>query len=191
MIPLAKKAALTYMSIAEKVAKLVADGVLFHLPSEWFGEDTPRAVYVSAEIYGDVMGPFKDAQDTHFHNDSYRLSQFRAYLDSFSEHGEISVAEDPYSKPSDAMLARVDPVEDEFWDMRSVSPKPGIRALGGFVAQDEFVALTWNFREVLDPPGAWKAEIDRCRAEWVKLFGACKPFSGETLDAYLTNFYPV
>ena len=146
------------------------------------GGETVRTMYVSAEVFNAVKDPFGEDADE-------RLAEFRQTLDAFLEGNEISVAEDPYIKPSDAMLARVDPIAYEIWDIRSIAPHPGIRGLGGFWAKDTFVTLTWDYRENLE--GEWKSEIERCRAEWQSLFGTKAPFSGASLHDYLTNFFPV
>jgi hypothetical protein len=140
-------------------------------------------MFVSGEIWHDVTPPFAENLS------GMRLAEFREYLDAFTEGAELSVSENPHAKPSDAMLARVDPVADQFWDLRSVSPNPGIRSLGGFTDKDEFVALTWNYRENLD--GQWSEEIDRCRAAWRGLFGTESPLCGRSLDDYLSNYYAV
>jgi hypothetical protein len=173
------------MSIQGGIDRLIAEGRLFRLPSLVTGDETARTMYVSAEILDSVTPPFAENRD------GERLAEFRQTLDAFSEGGEFSVAEDPYSKPSDAMLARVDPVEANIWDIRSIAPSPGIRCLGGFASQDTFVALTWEYRENFDD-GAdkWTAEITRCRSIWRDLFGTCEPFKG-ALDECLTNYYTV
>jgi hypothetical protein len=142
-------------------------------------------MFVSTEILDDVSPPFAESRE------GLRLSEFRELLDAFLEGGEFSVADNPDTKPSDAMLARVHPVADDLFDFRSVAPRPGIRAIGGFSERNTFVALTWDWRENLDPPGAWTAEINRCRAAWQALFGTKPPFHGATLDAYLSNFIAV
>jgi hypothetical protein len=142
-------------------------------------------MYVSAEILDGVTPPFAENLQ------GERDAEFRQTLDAFLEGGMFSVAENPYAKPSDAMLARVAPVSAEFWDIRSIVPRPGIRCLGAFGAQDIFVALTWNYRENLDGPGEWKAEIRRCISGWRELFGTQQPFQGASLDEYLTNYRAV
>ena len=58
------------------------------------------------------------------------LSEFREFLDGFSKGGRFSVAVDPDRKKSDAIIARVHPVKDEFWDFRVTAPKPGIVSRG-------------------------------------------------------------
>jgi hypothetical protein len=140
-------------------------------------------MFVTAEILHDVTPPFAENRD------GLRLAEFREYLDAFTEGAELSVAEKPDVKPSDAMLARVHPVADQFWDIRSISPRPGIRAFGGFTDKDEFVAITWEYRENLD--GGWDFEINRCRFIWRSLFGNINPLAGNTLDDYLSNYRAV
>jgi hypothetical protein len=157
---------------------------LVRLGSLVTGDETARVIYVSTEILHDVSPPFADTRD------GQRLVEFRQTLDAFVEGAEFSVADDPDTKPTDAMLARVHPVNAHIWDIRSIAPRPGIRALGGFLARDEFVALTWDYRENLDGPGKWDEEIARCQSIWRELFGDVEPFDGASHEC-LTNFYPV
>jgi hypothetical protein len=88
------------------------------------------------------------------------------------------------------MLARVAPVEDEFWSIRVTEPEDtaGIRALGGFIGKDEFISLTWDYREGIP---VFDDEVDIVRNEWRDLFGSKGPFSGVNLDEYLTNYRAV
>ncbi len=102
----------------------------------------------------------------------------------------MSVGEDPDNKDPDALIARVHPIQDEFWDLRVTAPKPGIRAFGGFAELDAFVCLTWEFRDAIDEDN-FSAEVERCKEEWRKLFGNTPPFKGDNIDAYLTNCFPV
>ena len=84
------------------------------------------------------------------------------------------------------MLVRVDPVEDEIWDMRCIAPNPGIRCFGAFAGQDNFIALTWEYRENLLGASDWQREIEDCKATWTQFFGTLTPFKGESLDEYLS-----
>lgn len=84
-------------------------------------------------------------------------------------------------------MARVHPVTDEIWDIRSVDPKPGIRTLGSFAEKDTFIALTWEYRENLESSRDWENEIARAKEAWKKLFGSVPPFKGANLDEYLSN----
>ena len=111
-------------------------------------------------------------------------------LDAFSEGGEFSVAEDPQNKPRDAMMARVSPVDAEFFSLRVTDPEetPGIRCFGAFADRDTFVALTWDFRENI---ALFDDEVSVVRAAWKQFFGNVSPHSGEHLDDYLSNYIPV
>src|SRR5262245_27946994 len=113
------------MSIDDEIASHMSAGRLFCLPSLIAGFETVRTMYVSQEIFYHVVGPFTDDHD------GERLAELRQTLDAFLEGAEFSVAEDPYTKPSDAMLARVAPMSAEIWDIRVIAPNPGIRVLGG------------------------------------------------------------
>lgn len=65
-------------------------------------------------------------------------------MDEFTDGGFITVGEDPRQKDATAILARVDPIEEEIFSFRCLDPKPGIRALGCFAETDTFIALTWD-----------------------------------------------
>jgi hypothetical protein len=141
-----------------------------------------RTLFVSQEILEAFASPLPADRAT-------SLADFRQNLDAFLEGGELSVAEDPFEKDAYAMLARVSPVDNEFWDFRVTTPKPQIRAFGGFAEKDTFVLVTWEYRDVIDDE--FDAAVERCRVEWQKLFGRVTPFKGNSLDAYLSNYIPV
>lgn len=170
------------MSIRDQIQKLIDNNELFCLESEMTGDETVRALFVSREVLDAVTPPFNE-----YH--AILLSEFRSNLDAFLEGGEISVAENPYEKKPHALMARVAPVENEFWDLRVTAPQPQIRAFGGFAEKDTFVLLTWNYRDSIG--NNFDAEVDRCRIAWQQLFGNTAPYSGTRLDDYLTNYIPV
>lgn len=139
-------------------------------------------MFVSQEVNEIVWPPFPNNWE------GKRHSKVRALLDSFTEGDVISVAEDPYDKAASAILARVDAVEAEVWDIRCLDPSPGIRVFGRFSEPDTFIALTWEYRENVD----WPTETARCQAAWRALFGAIAPHSGSALHEYISyNFYSV
>lgn len=150
---------------------------MFCLPSALLGQETPRAVFVSVELHEIVNGPPWPKTW-----EGRRHANLRAVLDGFTEGNWITVAEDPFDKDARAILARVDPIEDEIWDFRCLDPKPGIRAFGRFSEPNTFIALTWDYREIVD----WTAEIEDCKAAWERLFGEIPPFRGKTIDEYIT-----
>src|ERR1700733_7713055 len=157
---------------------------LFELTSLFTGDETARTMIVSADIMAVVTPPFPDTEE------GRRLGEFRAWLDNFIEGAEISVAENPHQKPPDAMLARVDPIGNELWSIRVTEPEltSGLRSFGGFAEQDKFIALTWEYRELIEEFNDAVVEVIEV---WQDLFGLNDPFKGDTLDEYLTNYPPV
>ena len=109
---------------------------------------------------------------------------FRATLDRFTSGDRLTVAEDPFKKPSYSVIARTAPTEEEIWDFRCMTEDDGIRCFGAFGGKDLFIALTWDFRDGLD----FEAEVNRCRMEWDRLFNGIPPFRARSLDDYGSNF---
>jgi hypothetical protein len=107
-------------------------------------------------------------------------------LDAFTCGEYITVGTDPHDKDPDAMMARVDPTAEEVFDFRSFDCRNGIRIFGCFTGTDEFIALTWDFRENLQTPQDWGDAVAECMTEWRKLFGELPPHSGDTIDAYIS-----
>lgn len=176
------------MSITDDIERRVReleDCHLFHLLPEVRSDPTVRTVIVSEEVLEAVTLPMSQNWEGH------RCSMFRGTLDAFTRGERISVAEIPYDKPGDTILARVDPVTEEIWDIRSIDPIPGIRCLGGFGGKNLFVALTWNYRETLEDGEDWRVEIERCKSEWERFFDKIPRFQGATLNEYISNFIAV
>lgn len=173
------------MSIDLILKELLSSGRLFELRSMFTGDETARSMIVSGEVLAAVTPPFPETEE------GRRLGEFRGWLDSFLEGGELSVAENPDRKPPDAMLARVHPVEAEFWSIRVTLPEdtPGIRAFGAFAEKDKFLVLTWDKRELIGDE--FNDAVNEVRSTWFSYFQTEKPFSGVSLDDYLTNYIAV
>lgn len=169
------------MSILLILDCLLAGRRLIERPSAFTGLETARTMYVTPEISDLTTPPFPDTEE------GDRLGELAAWLDNFSEYGEISVSEDPDNKPPSTMLARVHPTDAEFWSIRVTEPgcTAGIRVLGAFATKDTFVALTWEYREYI---GSFDDEIAAVQDAWRDLFGAPQPHSGSDVSDYLTNF---
>ncbi len=173
------------MSIDEMIAQRLAelDGVSLVRLSPIVGSSgTRRTLWVTEEVYNAV-------EPTRYGTwDDYRLSEFRGSLDAFTNNEEVSVAENPFNKDSETFLARVSPVTKELWDVRNVTAGQGIRCLAGFAGYNSLVALTWNYRELIDD---WTTFIESGETVWRSLFANLQPYSGENLDAYLSNYISV
>lgn len=169
------------MSIVVAVTKLVSARRLIDRPST-FMESRARELYVTPEIDGYAAPPFADTRE------GERFAEMATYFDEFCELTMVTVSEDPFNKPPDVMMARVHPIADEFWSMRVTDPEDtsGIRVLGGFCAKDAFVALMWDFRENIGDN--FDEEVDELKAIWRDYFGDLSPYTGSSLDDYLTNY---
>lgn len=175
------------MSIELIIDRLLHEGRLFKIRSTEFElmgipeADQPRTMYVSSDIMAVVALPFADTEE------GERIAEFRRWLDNFVEGGEISVSENPDRKPPEIMMARVRPIEAEFWSIRVTEPEqtPGIRAIGAFSDVDEFVALTWDMRENI--ADSFDAEVQAGIDAWFDHFRYVRPHRGDNLHAYLTT----
>lgn len=178
---------LTYMSIDEMILALHGNRKLYEVRSPWLddGDESPRKLYVSADIDAVITPPFPDTK----HGE--RLGEFRAWLENFVEYGEITVCDRPCDKPPETMLARTSPVEAGFWSIRVTLPEdsPGIRSLGAFAATNEFIALTWDYREVIADD--FDGEVQAVQDSWRDHFGSMPPFEGEYPSEYLANCRPL
>lgn len=170
---------LTYMSIAAELESLLRRGRLFVRPSR-FGAQA-RTLYVAPDLDAYTREPFPDTAC------GERLAAVAAYFDAFCELNLITVSENPYRKPPDVMLARVDPIKLNFWSMRITDPEEtkGVRVLGAFCGKDAFIALTWDFREKI---ADFSEEVSNLSDLWRDYFGELAPHSGGCLDDYLTNY---
>jgi hypothetical protein len=168
------------MPIVAKVDKLVAARKLLERSSSYLGISARRMI-VTPEIDALAKPPFEDTTVGERH------AALAQYLDAFCELNEITVSEVPDAKPRDIMLARVSPVEDDFWSMRVTDPEdtPGMRILGAFCDLDCFVGLTYDFRENIYD---FDEEVLSVKESWKEYFGDLKPLKGKTLDDYLTNY---
>lgn len=166
--------------IVAKVGALVAAHKLFDRPSSYQGISA-RSMFVTPEIDALAKPPFPDTLE------GERYAALAQYLDAFCELNEITVSEVCKGKPPGVMLARVCPVEDDFWSMRITDPDdtPGMRILGAFSDLNSFVGLICDFREYIDD---FDEEVYFVKESWKNYFGDLKPHTGRRLDDYLTNY---
>jgi hypothetical protein len=159
---------------------------LFFLPPLIKGDAIVRELFVSEEINRIAHPPWSPGPL------GTRFAHMRATFDAWTAGGLISIADDPYHKPKRTVMARIDPGRDQVFDIRVRTPKPGIRVLGCFGDLDLFIALTKAGREDLATDEAWRNEREACKAAWRRLFPTYQPFSGATLNDYISsNFHIV
>lgn len=184
ILPLALEGLLTYMSIHVSIEDAVARGLLFLVEPTMQSEPMNRALYASPTVHRLTTGPWADEAE------QYRSGQLRADFDRFVEGRLVPVALDsPHKKPKDTYLSRMDPAEDEVWQIRSRAPRPAIRVFGRFAYRDCFVALTWRFRKELEgrESRAHKKEIRNCLAAWRRTFPSYNAFTGESVNDYISE----
>lgn len=143
-----------------------------------------RALYASPVVHRLITGPWADTKE------EIRSGRLWADFDRFVEGRLIPVAlNSPYSKPRDTYLSRLDPAEDEVWEIRSRAPKPGIRVFGRFADRDCFVALGWGLRKELGGQGSkeFRQEVRSCLAAWRRIFPSYDAFKGNTVDEYISE----
>jgi hypothetical protein len=173
---------LTYKSIYDALDCLEAAKRLRRLRPWHGGKTPPREIYISDEVDDLVSRPWPK-------RDRKRHKQARAFLEIFCQNGYVLIANNPFDKPSNAMIARVDPVNLQVFDFRCIKPERGIRVFGCFAVKDTFVALTWDYREEIDDFAQCARE---CRQEWDELFQYISPLAKTDLSGYLsTNFRAV
>ena len=170
---------MNYKSISDGI-KALQGRSLFRLPPEIGDDEKPSTMLIAERIRDDFFGPWPDTVE------GERLASARSLLDAFTCGGYITVGEDPHNKDPEAVMARVDPTAEEVFDFRSFDCRAGVRIFGCFTDRDEFIALTWDFRENLLTPQDWDDAVAECMAEWRKLFGDLPPHSGDTIDAYIS-----
>jgi hypothetical protein len=148
------------------------------------GGDPVRKLYGTSEIQGVIEGPWGDEEH------EIRCGKLWEDFDRYVEGRPISVSLDnPYKKPTDTYLARLDPGRDEVWEIRSRTPKPGIRVFGRFAETDTLILTNWEYREPLGGPGSeeFKIEIRKCQAEWKRLFPTHNSHTGSSVNEYISK----
>ena len=172
------------MSIHDSLRDAVARRWLTRVEPTMPSEPMVRALYASAQVHRLITGPWADAEE------KVRCGRLWADFDRFVEGRVIPVAlNTPYCKPRDTYLSRLHPAEDEVWEIRSRAPKPAIRVFGRFADRDCFVALGWKLRKELGGPGSkeFRHEVRRCMADWRHIFPSYDPFTGNTVDEYISE----
>lgn len=174
------------MSIYLEIIHRTNEGRLFPLPPLMPGAlgNAPRQIYVTQEVYEICnMAGWQDAQWIE------RCMRLRADLDRFSQGGVIPIARRPFIGGRRSYMRQLFRWREEVWEIRSQDDPP-IRVLGRFADTDIFIALTWHKRaDLLGPTSReWRDAINRCKAEWRKLFPVYQPKSSDGSNAYPTDY---
>ena len=172
------------MSTHDLIVDVVTRRLLFQVEPRMSSEPMLRALYASPDVYRLVVGPWSDEAER------YRCGKLWADFDRFVEGRPIPVSlENPYAKPRQTYLSRMDPAEDEVWQIRSRAPRPAIRVFGRFAYRDCFVALNWGLRKDLGEAGSreFQQAIRNCLAAWRRIFPTHNAFTGSSADDYISG----
>ena len=175
------------MSIQQCVKDRVTENRLFEIVPLLNAPAKPRSVWASEDVFRQLD------QDTADDDLSAEAGRLRRRLDSIVRGAKIVVGE---RRDKDCHMKRLDPAGDEVWEIRECE-SPSIRIFFRFIEKDSFVAT--NVRTVNDLFSrfwkhgledyfpVWRQEIRLCKARWRSLFISYQPFSGNSLDDYLSN----
>ena len=172
------------MSIHASLRDAVRRGLLTRVEPTMPSEPMIRDLYASLAVHRLLVGPWADEAE------EIRCGRLRADFDRFVEGRLIPVAlNNPSYKPSDTYLSRLDPADDEVWQIRSRAPKPAIRVFGRFADRDCFVALNSRLRKELGGAGspAFRQEVRNCLAAWRHIFASYDALRGSTVDDYISE----
>lgn len=184
------------MSIESWIDGLVACGRL-HQVRPWLpGQSIERRIFATQEVNELVCGPWPHVAAER------RCGSLRADFDAFVSGEEIGVCTIP-RRARNARMGLLSPASDGIWDFRSQSPRPGIRVVGKFAAQDAFVALVPAARSqacdyiARGPLGdadsdEWKALITEAKRLWNSLMPMWPGITGDHIDDYFrTKYYHI
>lgn len=184
---------LTYMSIRDEINFRLIETPprLFRLDTSLPSDPKVRSMLVSQEIKSLLDGPWNHEAL------KYRGGYLRGDLEEFIKGHEITVCLEPFAAKA-AYMARLSPIADSVWDIRSRDPSPALRVIGFFAETDVFVALRWAPRSrsvawTSKPPlgsrdsREWRDIIVQCKTDWRNLFHTYVPVKGECINAYISD----
>jgi hypothetical protein len=172
---------LTYMSMRELWTKRVRDGELFKLgfmiPG---GGPERRTVLLSPEMNKLVCGPWENS-DT-----GARFARLRAELENILAGERLVVCWTPGKGRHNHQIGRLDPPEDNIFDIRSLDPSPGLRVIFHFAEKDVLFthscyprsrSVSWfDSMPLLDRRSKhWSRAIKDSKQNWSMLFPKYDP----------------
>jgi hypothetical protein len=180
---------LTYMSTRELLKKRLQEGELVKLGFSIPGPPERRTVLMSPEINMLMSGPWKDVVMRD------RCYSLRAELENILTGSPLTYCDIPREAKDKHQISRLDPAEDNIFDIRSVDPPPGLRIIFHFAERDVLVLHTcsprsvrvsWSARVPLINDKVWRRAISESMARWSILFPGCDP-PGGSIHEYLSN----
>lgn len=163
------------MSIRAEIISRVYEGRLVQFTQAIRRLPDQREIYLPPDIKETITNPNVDR----------RFGRAQAMLEAFVR-GDVFVVRLPPKKNVTAMMALLDPMEDDVWEFRIREPKPGLRIFGRFAEKDIFIGTHCYVRDEL-PKDKWAHQIKLCRHEWKLLFPAYPALSGSNVHDFISN----
>ena len=156
------------------------------------GPPERRVVLLSPELNALVSEPWVDSLKAE------RCARLRADLENILAGERLVVCWEPFKAGKRHQIGRLDPVQDDIFDIRSMDPSPGLRVLFHFAEKDVLVLHVCNPRSVKVswlsrlPLGegsskAWRKATAESRTRWTTLFPRYEPHHGDDIHDYLSN----
>jgi hypothetical protein len=141
-----------------------------------------RRVYAFDTVRALIIGPWDNQKEAD------RANELRAMIDWFIDGKPIYVRPER-EKGTRAILARLDPSNDEVWEFRSLKPRPSIRIFGTFIAKNVFIASNWAKRPALGAKNSeeWSDAIGQFKTVWEDCFSSFEPLHWSYPDDYLSH----
>jgi hypothetical protein len=180
------------MSIRQAWKLHIGNNELFKLGFLVPGPPEKRVVLLSPELNTLISGPWP-------HNSAAeRCARLRADLENILAGNPLVVCWQPYKAGRHHQIGRLEPIEDNIFDIRSIDPSPGLRVLFHFAEKDVLVlhvcnprslGVSWLSRLPLGGRSskAWRRAIAESKERWSILFPKYEPHKGDTIDDYLSN----
>lgn len=180
------------MSIRQIWEKRVREGELFRLEFLIAGGLHRRIVLLSPEMNDLVSEPWENDEMGH------RRARLRADLENIMAGERLVVCWTPGKARQRHQIGRLEPLDDNIFDIRSSNPAPGLRVLFHFAEKDVLVAhlcspRSHSVRWLARPPlaerssKAWRRAIAESNQNWSVLFPRHSPHNGSHIDDYLSN----
>lgn len=157
------------------------------------GRPEKRTVLMTEQVVRLVSGPWDDElmED--------RCNRLRADLENILAGEPLRVCWQPFKGEQFHQIGRLDKIEEEIWDIRSVD-KPGLRVFFRFAEKDVLVATNCSPRSLPVPwlqrfplmardSKEWVEAKRECLREWAKVFPAHDAHRGTNVTDYLSNAF--
>jgi hypothetical protein len=170
------------MLIREFINARLSDGLLSLVVPRLAGDAVRRTMLISTEVNSFLTGPWDSEVSER------KANRLRADLEGFVSGEWISICMTPRTAET-AYMARLHPVGNGLWDIRSRDPRPGVRVVGGFTEPDVFVGLVWDYRKNLRTENEWEMIIQRCQQQWRRLFPDLQPHTGQHAHDFISEHF--